>query len=70
MVCRGPQIWNRLDTSLKKVRSFSKFKKKIKDLLMSHLWISVNDILHKFGSDTVGMGRRFDLSLLYMLSNM
>ena len=35
VVCRGPQIWNRLDASLKKVTSFSKFKKKIKDLLMS-----------------------------------
>ena len=35
VVCRGPLIWNRLDASLKKVRSFSKFKRKIKDLLMS-----------------------------------
>ena len=35
VVCRGPQIWNRLDESLRKVRSFSNFKKKIKVLLMS-----------------------------------
>ena len=35
VVCRGPEIWNKLDENLKKVRSFSKFKKRIKDLLMS-----------------------------------
>ena len=35
VVCRGPQIWNRLDASLRKVRSFSKFKKEVKVLLMS-----------------------------------
>ena len=35
VVCRGPQIWNKLDDSLRKVRSFSRFKKKIKEQLMS-----------------------------------
>ena len=35
VVCRGPQLWNELDDRLRKVRSFSKFKKEIKVVLMS-----------------------------------
>ena len=79
---QGPQIWNKLDDSLKKVRSFSKFKKKIKGPVQSKsMFISIDQlpkmiefhtiIVHNYSSvDFILIFEGVDLMIAAILKNL